>query len=153
MKRPYSCVVIHHFGLLSYISLLPYFIYFCVIAIFCISVPVLFDNYKRHKKYKLYFFVYILVARKSFLIVMSHLPPPHPPPPIFTTPCRCKNQNTCGAESVQNKNEMNNLLNNAPPSYPGALIQFPAGEHAYMSTRNNNFSNRSQKGMLKVTPA
>ncbi|XP_054752094.1 protein DD3-3-like [Lytechinus pictus] len=62
----------------------------------------------------------------------------------------CKNQNVCGAQSVQQKNEMNNLLNNAPPSYEGALIQFPAGEHKYMSTRNNNFSNRSQKGMLKV---
>jgi len=63
---------------------------------------------------------------------------------------RCKSQATCGADSVQQKNQMNNLLNNAPPSYEGALIQVPAGEYMYMSTRNNNFSNRSQKGMIKV---
>ncbi|XP_072175305.1 protein DD3-3-like [Diadema setosum] len=65
----------------------------------------------------------------------------------------CKAQATCGGESVQAKNQLNNLLNNASPSYEGALIQFPTGTHHYMSTRNNNFSNRSQKGMLKVNPA
>ena len=57
---------------------------------------------------------------------------------------------TCAAESVQNKNKVNNLLNNAPASYEGALIQFAQGEYFYMGSRNNNFSNRSQKGRLMI---
>lgn len=45
------------------------------------------------------------------------------------------------------------LLNNAPASYPGALFKFNAGHYYYMCTRNHNFSNRDQKGILKVTDA
>lgn len=65
---------------------------------------------------------------------------------------RCMSAATCGSQSVQNKNELNNLLNNAPASYEGALIEPAVGEYHYMCTRNNNFSNRSQKGRLMVKP-
>jgi hypothetical protein len=51
---------------------------------------------------------------------------------------------------VQNKNKINNLLNNAPASYGGALVQLAQGEYFYMGSRNNNFSNRSQKGRLMI---
>jgi plastocyanin len=43
------------------------------------------------------------------------------------------------------------LLNDAPPSLIGGmLLKFNAGTYHYMCTRNNNFSNRSQKGTLIV---
>ncbi|XP_033116542.1 protein DD3-3-like [Anneissia japonica] len=63
---------------------------------------------------------------------------------------QCMSAATCGGQSAQNKNKINNLLDNAPASYKGALLQIPAGEYHYMCTRNNNFTNRSQKGMLIV---
>jgi len=46
-----------------------------------------------------------------------------------------------------------NLLNNAPASLIGGIIMKvnTAGEYNYMCTRNNNFSNRSQKGVLIVS--
>jgi len=44
-----------------------------------------------------------------------------------------------------------NLLNDAPASLIGGVVmQVQAGEYNYMCTRNNNFSNRSQKGVLIV---
>jgi hypothetical protein len=51
---------------------------------------------------------------------------------------------------------LNVLLNNAPASYVGGVLMNvqTAGEYNYMCTRNNNFSNRSQKGVLIIgTPA
>ncbi|XP_071805956.1 protein DD3-3-like [Asterias amurensis] len=63
---------------------------------------------------------------------------------------QCMEAATCASQSVANKNTMNNLLNNAPASYPGALMQFAKGEYFYMGSRNNNFSNRSQKGRLMI---
>ncbi|CAH1783890.1 unnamed protein product [Owenia fusiformis] len=63
---------------------------------------------------------------------------------------QCMNAATCQGESVQNKAQLNNLLNNAPASYEGAVVKFKEGLHQYMSTRNNNFSNRSQKGGINV---
>lgn len=48
------------------------------------------------------------------------------------------------------KTALNELLNNAPASYRGMLLRFAAGEYYYMCTRNNNFSNRNQKGRLIV---
>jgi len=53
-------------------------------------------------------------------------------------------------ESAQEKNAMNNLLDNAPASYEGALIKFKVGTYHYTCSRNNNFTNRSQKGTIKV---
>ncbi|XP_028414346.1 protein DD3-3-like [Dendronephthya gigantea] len=48
------------------------------------------------------------------------------------------------------KQVLNKLLNNAPASYRGVLLRFAPGEYYYMCTRNNNFSNRNQKGRLVV---
>jgi hypothetical protein len=43
------------------------------------------------------------------------------------------------------------LLNDAPPSLIGGVVmKVQAGTYNYMCTRNNNFSNRSQKGSLIV---
>jgi hypothetical protein len=47
---------------------------------------------------------------------------------------------------------LNDELNNAPASYRGMLLRFAPGEYYYMCTRNNNFSNRDQKGRLGVRP-
>jgi len=46
--------------------------------------------------------------------------------------------------------ECDNLLNNAPASYNGGLLRFEPGTYHYMCTRNNNFSNRSQKATITV---
>ena len=48
------------------------------------------------------------------------------------------------------KTALNNELNNAPASYRGMLLKFAPGSYYYMCTRNNNFSNRNQKGRLLV---
>ena len=37
------------------------------------------------------------------------------------------------------------------PSFIGYLLQFPPGTYYYMCTRNNNFTNRSQKGRITVS--
>ena len=58
---------------------------------------------------------------------------------------------TCTANSVATKAQLQRLLNNAPASFEGALLCFPEeGVYYYISSRNNNFTNRSQKGMLRV---
>jgi len=48
------------------------------------------------------------------------------------------------------KTELNNLLNNAPASFEGALVRFQRGIYHYICSRNNNFTNRSQKGTITV---
>ncbi|XP_011270337.1 hypothetical protein CAOG_08717, partial [Capsaspora owczarzaki ATCC 30864] len=59
---------------------------------------------------------------------------------------------------VNTKDQMNELLNNAPASFvQGVVIAFkdaPARSTAYhyFSSRNNNFTNRSQKGAIIVLP-
>jgi hypothetical protein len=50
---------------------------------------------------------------------------------------------------AQNK-ALNDELNNAPASYRGMLLRFAPGEYYYMCSRNNNFSNRNEKGRLYV---
>ena len=60
------------------------------------------------------------------------------------------NKGGCKGQSVDTKAAMNSLLNNAPASYAGMVLQFNKGEYFYACTRNNNFSNRSQKGRLNV---
>ena len=42
-------------------------------------------------------------------------------------------------------------LNDAAPYYDHGVVQLAPGTHNYMCTRNNNFSNRSQKGTLVVS--
>jgi len=58
--------------------------------------------------------------------------------------------------SVQSPNgntELQRLLNNAPASFEGALIRFrTTGTYHYICSRNNNFTNRSQKGQITVRP-
>ena len=54
-------------------------------------------------------------------------------------------------ESVDGKDALNNLLNNAPASFRGALLRFRSSEvYHYICSRNNNFTNRSQKGTITV---
>jgi hypothetical protein len=65
---------------------------------------------------------------------------------------QCVRQTTCGDESVQAKNPMDQLLNNAPASFEGALLRLKRGTYYYICSRNNNFTNRSQKGVIIVTP-
>ena len=54
------------------------------------------------------------------------------------------------AKQYAEKAALNNELNNAPASYRGMLLKFAPGSYYYMCTRNNNFSNRNQKGRLFV---
>ncbi len=54
-------------------------------------------------------------------------------------------------ESIRNKAQMNQLLNNVSPSFEGMVLKFSPGTYHYKCSRNNNFTNRSQKGMLTVT--
>jgi len=66
---------------------------------------------------------------------------------------RCKKKAECSGtngQTVDSKTKLNDLLNNAPASYEGVVLQFKAGTYHYMCTRNNNFTNRSQKGTLIV---
>ena len=63
---------------------------------------------------------------------------------------QCVTNARCGGESVQNKDALNILLNNAPASFEGAVLRFPRGTYHYICSRNNNFTNRSQKGRLIV---
>ena len=59
----------------------------------------------------------------------------------------------CNSKAVcqgRKKAAFNNELNNAPASYRGMLLRFAPGSYYYMCTRNNNFSNRNQKGRLVV---
>jgi hypothetical protein len=56
----------------------------------------------------------------------------------------------CNSSPKKKKPTLNNLLNNAPASYLGVVLQFAKGRYHYICSRNNNFSNRSQKGMITV---
>jgi len=55
-----------------------------------------------------------------------------------------------GIGMLASTGEVNDLLNNAPASFPGGVFQFSRGTYNYMNTRNHNFSNRDQKGHLVV---
>ena len=63
---------------------------------------------------------------------------------------RCFENDQCGAESVETKSKLNNLLNNAPASFEGCIVKLRPGTYHYICSRNNNFTNRSQKGKLVV---
>ncbi|KAK3607200.1 hypothetical protein CHS0354_008884 [Potamilus streckersoni] len=68
---------------------------------------------------------------------------------------RCVTTSRCFEKDNQNhivetKTKLQNQLNNAPASYEGAVLRFRKGIYHYMCTRNNNFSNRSQKGTITV---
>jgi plastocyanin len=54
-------------------------------------------------------------------------------------------------ELRRNNRQWQNQLNNAPASFPGMVVAFDkSGTHHYGCTRNNNFSNRSQKASIVV---
>ena len=62
----------------------------------------------------------------------------------------CYRSNVCDA-SIEEKESLQQLLNNVSPSFEGALLKFKSGTYNYACTRNNNFTNRSQKGVLRVS--
>ena len=62
----------------------------------------------------------------------------------------CEKSADCGAESAETKEPLNPKLNNAPASFLGNIFRPGTGKHFYMSTRNNQFSNRNQKGFIQV---
>lgn len=64
---------------------------------------------------------------------------------------QCIPNEECGKESVDGKLQLNPTLDNADASFPGLVAIFEkAGEYFYMCSRNNNFTNRSQKGQLTI---
>lgn len=69
---------------------------------------------------------------------------------------RCVKASTCGNASYESLvaagSPLDPDLNAAPASLPGALVKFtrPNTIYYFMCSRNNNFSNRSQKGAFIV---
>jgi hypothetical protein len=64
---------------------------------------------------------------------------------------QCVRSAKCQTDSVETKTPaLNVLLNNAPASFEGAVLQIQGGTYYYICSRNNNFTNRSQKGRLMV---
>jgi hypothetical protein len=54
-------------------------------------------------------------------------------------------------EEKGRKRTLDDELNNASPSFAGILMRLAnQGTYYYMCTRNNNFTNRSQKGRLII---
>lgn len=53
--------------------------------------------------------------------------------------------------SPKEEDDFDSLMNNSPASIPGHIIRMKEiNTYQYMSSRNNNFSNRSQKGKIQV---
>lgn len=75
---------------------------------------------------------------------------------VFFFISRCADATTCPeaenkAYLVSTRGKISNTLDNAPASYEGAVLKFTKpGIYSYMCTRNNSFSNRSQKGSIVV---
>ncbi|WAR25705.1 DD3-like protein [Mya arenaria] len=68
---------------------------------------------------------------------------------------RCFKKSSCPESEhkdyiVETKTQLQKTLDNAPASYPGAVLRFRSGTYHYMCTRNNNFTNRSNKGTIHV---
>lgn len=63
----------------------------------------------------------------------------------------CADAAGCGSQSMQDKRAMQRLLDNNDASMEPIVISMAEkGNHQFMCTRNNNFSNRSQKGGITV---
>ena len=62
----------------------------------------------------------------------------------------CETAVDCGEESIETKTSLDETLDEAPASFHGNIFRPGKGKHFYMSTRNNNFSNRAQKGFIQV---
>jgi len=72
---------------------------------------------------------------------------------IDQNPKDCLSKEALEAAGNEANNDNNCMVLNAAtePRFSGALVKMTTvGEFNYMSTRNNNFSNRSQKGSIKV---
>ena len=63
---------------------------------------------------------------------------------------QCKTEQECGNGGFAGKRTINDRMDNAPASYAGDMFIPPLGEWHYKCLRNDNFSNRSQKGTIKV---
>ena len=69
---------------------------------------------------------------------------------------KCVQASTCGSQSYESLSAKGSLLdadlNTSPASVGGAILRFqkPNSVYYYMCSRNNNFSNRNQKGTLTV---
>ncbi|GFR70435.1 protein DD3-3-like [Elysia marginata] len=64
---------------------------------------------------------------------------------------QCSSQQKCGQESVDRKPKLSDVLDNAPASYEGVVLRFTKkGTYHFLCTRNNSFSNRSQKAAIVV---
>lgn len=63
----------------------------------------------------------------------------------------CAKSSSC-ANSYESLTKLDTNLSNAPASLPGVVLRFKSSNkfYYYMCSRNNNFSNRSQKGSLYV---
>ena len=53
-------------------------------------------------------------------------------------------------DEEESRDPLQKQLDNAPASFLGNIMKFNPGKYLYMSTRNNNFSNRAQKGDILV---
>lgn len=66
---------------------------------------------------------------------------------------RCRNSNECNGQGPSDNGDvdLDGDLNGAPASYPGVLLKMKKeGHFHYMCSRNNAFTNRSQKGRIIV---
>nr|XP_002122731.1 protein DD3-3-like [Ciona intestinalis] len=63
----------------------------------------------------------------------------------------CEKSSDCQGQSVARKATLQVQLNNAHASFAGMVFKLRKGNYHYMCTRNNNFTNRSQKGHIIVT--
>jgi predicted outer membrane repeat protein len=62
----------------------------------------------------------------------------------------CFHEENCEFSLDENEGQLQDKLNNASPFFAGNIVSMKPGVHQYMSTRNNNFSNRAQKGTIIV---
>jgi len=62
----------------------------------------------------------------------------------------CFEKDDCDYALNENRDQLQNQLDNAAAYFAGNIVQMNPGVHQYMSTRNNNFSNRAQKGTIIV---
>ncbi|CBY24395.1 unnamed protein product [Oikopleura dioica] len=62
----------------------------------------------------------------------------------------CFEEGDCDYSLNGNKDKLQDQLNNAPAYFAGNIVRMNPGKHQYLSTRNNNFSNRAQKGTIIV---
>jgi len=65
--------------------------------------------------------------------------------------CLRNHKPECTGHSLVSKaTKMNNLLNNSPATFKGLVVQLGPGNYNYTCSRNNNFTNRSQKATIIV---